>query len=344
MEKLFELTVKHVELHGKYQAIASKPKSVAEATTTTNYRAQGEKPTKLTGTNTAAYRMWRNAVKTKIEIDALLYPTKRSCIIYAFNQLTGAIFDAIETWVKERKEAGILTLNELFDEMEHYLGLPSLVEDAKRELLTITMASSELVDEYYHKLIKLWKYAETPEADRTKKFKSTLKPAIANPLLPMTYTNTREVLAAARSIENQKKERATYFLINIKPNKTRPWSGNKAGTSSFTGASTTGSGATESAPKEKEKPTGKDKSKERPNAKFPPTSTKPTGWVGTWHKPEQHPTKLDDARRTELQKQRQCWGCRGLGHRENDVCCPRYAKRANAIRAAEASNSDSENA
>ncbi|MCJ1471285.1 hypothetical protein MMC07_009933 [Pseudocyphellaria aurata] len=343
IDKLSKLTGKHMELHEKYQALASKLRSAAEATTitTTNYRPQGKKPTKLTGADKEAYHTWRHAVKTKIETDTPLYLTKQSRAVYAFNQLTGPIFDAIKTWVEEKKETG-LTVRELFTEAEHYLSLPSLVEDAKRELLTITMASSELVDEYYHKPMKLWKYAETPEADRTKKFKSTLKPAIANPLLPMTYTNTREVFAAARSIENQKKERATYFSNN-KPNKSRPWSANRAGASSA-GASTPTPGATKSSKAPTKEKAGKEKDKEKSNAKLTPTSAKPAGWVGVWHESEQHPKKLNEAERAALLKQGRCYSCRDSGHQSTDDCCPRHVKRTSAIQAAEVSNSNSENA
>ncbi|MCJ1470766.1 hypothetical protein MMC07_009413, partial [Pseudocyphellaria aurata] len=129
---------------------------------------------------------------------------------------------------------------------------------------------SESVDEYYHKLMKLWKYAETSEADRTKKFKSTLKPAIANPLLPMTYSNTREVLAAAQSIENQKKERATYFSNSeAKSNKPRSW--NRAGASSS--GSTLTAGATENSKAPTKEKVGQEKDK--PNAKLTSMCTKP---------------------------------------------------------------------
>ena len=93
------------------------------------------------------------------------------------------------------------TLNELFEKVEYYMEIPILASKAKRELNTIVMRFNESVNKYYDRLFKLWKDANTLIDKRIKKFKFTLKPSISHVLLAGKYNSLRELLAAARSIE-----------------------------------------------------------------------------------------------------------------------------------------------
>ena len=58
-----------------------------------------------------------------------------------------------------------------------------LVEKAEDELHVITMKSSELVDDYYQRIFKLWQQAKTPEREKMRRFEITLKPSIAHALI-----------------------------------------------------------------------------------------------------------------------------------------------------------------
>ena len=86
-----------------------------------------------------------------------------------------------------------------------------LAAKAKCELNTIVMRSDKSVNEYYHWLFKLWKNANTLINEHMKKFKLMLKPSIFHVLLAKKYNSLRELLAAARSVEKQKKKSVAIF-------------------------------------------------------------------------------------------------------------------------------------
>ncbi|KAL4879836.1 hypothetical protein BJY04DRAFT_219647 [Aspergillus karnatakaensis] len=65
--------------------------------------------------------------------------------------------------------------------------------------------------------------------------------------------------------------------------------------------------------------------------RFPPTATKPPGWVGAWFDPETAPKRLTDEDKASLVKQGRCWACRGSAHRASDSCCPKHAQRGRSL-------------
>lgn len=81
---------------------------------------------------------------------------------------------------------------------------------------------------------------------------------------------------------------------------------------------------------------------QNPNMKFGLVSSKPAGWVGTWHDGTLHPTKLDDAERKKLSREGRCWSCRGSGHRDRDACCIRQKVNLNKIGVEENSSESSD--
>ena len=52
-------------------------------------------------------------------------------------------------------------MKEFYSEIKYYMRISMLANVAKQELNTIVMKSSESVNEYYHKLFKLWQQANT---------------------------------------------------------------------------------------------------------------------------------------------------------------------------------------
>ena len=303
-----------------------------------NYRPRGVGPKQqLTGTDTVAYAPWKWAVNDKLRIDAAIYPTEMDRISYAFSQLAQPIFPQLDPWIQANSEN--LTMEEFFSEIEHYMGIPMLAATAKRELNTVVMRSNEAVNEYYHGLFKLWQQASTPEDEKIDKFKLTLKPSISHALLAFKHTNMRDLLDAARLIEDQKKEISNNFPREPKPMQKpfKTWtSRSQAGGSSTVAPSavtTPASGGSATAAREG-RPTINTSSAgagASANAQFMPTSTRPQGWVGTWYNHEPQPRKLQGDDRATLSRQGRCWGCRGSGHRGNDECCPSHAKRLNAV-------------
>ncbi|MCJ1471042.1 hypothetical protein MMC07_009690 [Pseudocyphellaria aurata] len=313
---------------------------------TSNYRARGVESKKPL-TDKTEFRAWRHAVRAKFKTNGLLYPTGLSRVNYAVSQFALSVFDAMETWIEEKKASGSLTVEQLFDEIKHFMGISALAADAKRELLTASMGN-ETVDEYYHKLMKLWKYSKISEKDRMVKFKESVKPWLSQPLYGFKYTSMRDLLDAIRDVESQRKATATHFpLSEPKPaaKQNGTWNTPRAsGGSAVSGGSATSGGFAGASGKSN---MAKDKSVRDindVNARFKPMATKPADWVGEWFDPEANPKKIEGNERQGLQRQGRCWACRGPGHRRSDDCCPGNKKRMDVGRVTELSNSDSENA
>ena len=91
------------------------------------------------------------------------------------------------------------------------MGIPMLASVAKQKLNTIVMKSTESVNEYYHRLFKLWQQTSTLEDQRVEKFKLTLKPSILAPLLALKHTNLRNLFESARLIKDQKKNQQELY-------------------------------------------------------------------------------------------------------------------------------------
>ena len=186
--------------------------------------------------------------------------------------------------------------------------------------------SNETVDKYYQQIFKLWEQAKTPEHERVKRFKITLKPSIAHALIGQKHTKIIDVLEAAREVKHQKSQISSKFSREARTfqkssgsagSSGRMWgksgSAPQAGGSFSTGANSVASAATSSssgALKGSGKPVNTSSSI-NPNAKFIPTSTKPAGWVGTWYNPESYTRKLQDDERATLLQQGRCWDVGG---------------------------------
>ena len=72
-----------------------------------------------------------------------------------------------------------------------------LASKAKQELNTIVMQPTEIVNEYYYQIFKLWQQANTPDDQRMKKFKLTLKLSILTPLLVSKHNSLRKLFDTA---------------------------------------------------------------------------------------------------------------------------------------------------
>ena len=108
-------------------------------------------------------------------------------------------------------------MEEFYSKIKHYMRIPMLASVAKRKLNTIVRKLTESVDEYYHRLFKLWQQASTPEDHQVKKFKLTLKLSISALLLALKHTNLRDFLESARLIEDQKKKINNFFKDFSRP-------------------------------------------------------------------------------------------------------------------------------
>ena len=152
------------------------------------------------------------------------------------------------------------------------------------------MKPSESVNEYYHRLFKLWQQAGTPEDEKLKKFKGTLKPSISTPLLALRHTSMRDLLDSARLIEEQKKTISSNFprdstrpAAAVATKVFKPLTKNPMAAQTIPPAAVgTNTPARDARPG----------NPPNPNARFMPTSTKPQGWAGTWYDPERQPRRL----------------------------------------------------
>lgn len=284
---------------------------------TWGYEPRGTVPKELlTGTDRSAYAPWKYVIKEKLRLDAVIYTTEVARVSYALCQMSQPIFQCIHSWRYANENT--LTVKEMFEEIEHYMGIDWMVSPAKRELNTIVIKPGESVNEYYHRIFTLWENAKTPGGERMEMFLERLKPSISYPLLGHKYANMRELLDAARSIEYINKNNITK---NFPRNEnSHPWNANSSEASGSSpresGGSAVAAGAAAAGAKDKSGRTS------NVNAKFFPTSTKPAGWRGTWYEPERYPETLQKEDRSTLSREGRCWGCRGSGHRRSDECCP----------------------
>ena len=229
---------------------------------------------------------------------------------------------------------------------------PCSRQQPKRELNTVVMRTNKTVNEYYHRLFKLWQQAGTPEDEKMDKFKLTLKSSISTPLLALKQGNLRDLLDSARLIKDQKKEISNNFPRESKPASKpfRTWISQSQASRSFTVASNTvtptATGGASTAAREAREgtPANNNTPSASGNARCMPTSTRPQGWIGAWYNPEQQPRKLQGDDRATLSRQGRCWGCRGSGHRESDECFSLHSRRLNTVQGVEEADSDAENA
>lgn len=304
------------------------------------WRPRGTDPSKsLSGKRKDDYAAWAYTVKRKVDTDSPIYPNDTTKIDYALSKMTDPIFDVMLTWVEGQSNP---TWVKFFEEVEHYLGLHMQATEARHQLHSIKMKNDESVDEYYHRINKLWQKANIPEVDRIRQFIITLRPLYSASLVSITFTNMRDLLDNARTIEDRKKEIGyTHFDNNQSGNRNK---GNKA-----TGQTNQKNSGNNNQPKNNINNSTPSKPKEGntyPNARFMPIAVKPEGWIGKWFEPEQYPKKLDDKLRAELTKEGRCFGCRGSGHRAWETAngkpvCPLAVKKLNA-QTIEDSSSDSE--
>ncbi|MCJ1462486.1 hypothetical protein MMC07_001088 [Pseudocyphellaria aurata] len=283
-----------------------------------NYWPRGTDPDELlTGTDTSAYAKWKYCIKYNLQIDAVLYPTEVDRVGYALDQMIHPISRQISPWIDANIDT--LTVNELFQEIEQYMGIHLRASKAKRELNTIKMKRGESVDEYFWRISSLWASAKTAEDERIEKFSNTLKPSISLPLSRSNHASMKAVLNAARSIEFELETRAMIFPDEIS-------------SPSMSSYYVDSPEASEGSSRAREGSTAKDisgRTISKVNAKFIPTSTKPGGWIGAWYEPERHPKKLKDKDRRLLSREGRCFRCRGSGHRGSDECCPSLGRRFN---------------
>ena len=167
-----------------------------------------------------------------------------------------------------------------------------LVNVAKQELNIIVMRSSESVNEYYHRLFKQWQQASTPKNQRVEKLKLILKSSIPALLLTLKHINLRDLLKLVRLIKNQKKKISNNFskdsprLIKIFcPQKSNRQANRNSAESSTTTLITSRNSTAAAASKDTRLNINNDNNGNNASIiiRFGAVSTKPQGWIGTWH-------------------------------------------------------------
>lgn len=112
-------------------------------------------------------------------------------------------------WIYANSEN--LTIAKFFEEIKHYMAISMFVATAKQDLNTVIMWPIKSVNKYYHRLFKLYEHTNMLNDKQINKFKLILKPAISHALLTTKYNTMRDLLKAAKFIEDQKKKISTNF-------------------------------------------------------------------------------------------------------------------------------------
>jgi retrotransposon gag protein len=269
------------------------------------------------------YNPWRYEIDAKFETDWPLFTSERSKVNYTLTEMDNPVFDAMQGWVMDM--GGSVSLADLMDELEHYLGVHLQTKEAKRELLSIKQQLNESVTEYHQRLQRLWHRARTDEDERIEKFKITMLPSLSSSLLAKNYTRVRDLLDDARQVEDLKKD-----ILHHHP-RDRP---RRSATQVFgvnrDSTLLTSRGITPPAPAST-RPTA---ARHAPGSAAPtPTSKKPNGWAGPWYDPVANPKRMDDTEKERMIRQGRCWSCRGSGHRSTDDCCPMHSLRGKRLHA-----------
>jgi hypothetical protein len=101
-----------------------------------NWRPRGRDPKEpLKGESRDEYPPWRYAVLLKLKTDAIQFLDEDAKIGYALSQMKQPIFDDMFTWVFDKGDS--ITLLDLFDEIEHYLGYHLQEREARKDLIAI---------------------------------------------------------------------------------------------------------------------------------------------------------------------------------------------------------------
>jgi len=238
-----------------------------------------------------------------------------------------SIDEAMQTWVADTRH---VTFDELMDEVEHFMGFHLQGRRAKKELQIISQ-NQEGIDEFYHRIRPLWQKAKTPESDRVDQFLTTMTPGLSTSLLSKSYDRVRDLLDEVRVIEDRKKDVSHRHPRQQRGPALRESGRDNPPSTMVAKPSTARERAIDPPP---------------PNRKFGPVATKPEGWVGIWHNPENNPKRLSEEVKRQLQREGRCWACRGSGHRGHDSVCPNKGKRVNQVSIQESeteSSDESEN-
>jgi hypothetical protein len=283
-----------------------------------NWRPRGiDKIDPLDGRNVDDYGPWRYSIDEKLETDAPLYPTERAKVRYAIAKMKNPIYEAMQTWVADTRH---VAFDELMDEVEHFMGFHLQGRKAKKELQMISQKQGEGIDEFYHRIRPLWQKAKTPESDRVDQFLTTMAPGLSTSLLSKSYDRVRDLLDEVRVIEDRKKDVSHRHPRYQRGQPSTPYPNIGRDTSSPTTVGRLDG-------------TTRERVIDRPslNRKFGPVATKPEGWVGVWHDPENNPKRLSEDLKRQMQREGRCWACRGSGHRGHDSICPNKGKRVNQV-------------
>ncbi|KAI5310579.1 hypothetical protein KEM55_005130 [Ascosphaera atra] len=282
-------------------------------------RPQGLNPRdKLSTDNPHNYQAWKFTLREKFTRDWPLYLTEHEKITSALSFLEGDLFIAMQGWLTDPHMLD-KSYDSFLNEVQTTLGVHFQETDTKKELDSAIMIPSETVTTYHARLRALWIRAGTRESDRLTKFRASLLPSLADPLMGRSFSTTNELLQAASEVENYRKQRQLDRSRSsaVQPNISRDrkprafqFSKNESRSNASTPSSST--------------PSVED---QEHNKQFFPTINKPNGWRGPWWDPMDKRPKLTNALRHQLINQQRCWSCRGAGHLSTDSICPFTAKR-----------------
>ncbi|KAI5307996.1 hypothetical protein KEM55_006857, partial [Ascosphaera atra] len=259
-------------------------------------RPQGVNPRdKLSSAFPQDYQSWDFTIHEKFTRDWPLYLADHEKTSHALSFLDGDLFIAMHGWLTDPQTVAKLYAASL-NELQTTLGIYYQATDAKKELDMTTMMSHETVPAFHARLRALWIRAATPEADRLTKFRASLLPSLADPLMGRMFSTTNELLPAAREVENfckqcqldrsrsssaQSQSSLPYRSGSARSRSSRPRSDARPGFTSRGNASTSATAYSEA--------------DNEHNRQYGPVTPKPSGWRGPWWEPEERPAKMMNA-------------------------------------------------
>jgi hypothetical protein len=132
--------------------------------------------------------------------NASMYDNDREKITYALSQMKEFIFEIMHDWMIEKKNK--IIMKSFFKKIENYMKLHRFEKIIKKKLLIIFIKNIESINEFYHRIFKLWTKIKIFDENKMNQFWIAIKYVFVNALLNKQYTDMKAMFEIIKKIKN----------------------------------------------------------------------------------------------------------------------------------------------
>ncbi len=129
-----------------------------------------------------------------------MYDNDREKITYALSQMKEFIFEIMHDWMIEKKNK--IIMKSFFKKIENYMKLHRFEKIIKKKLLIIFIKNIESINEFYHRIFKLWTKIKIFDENKMNQFWIAIKYVFVNALLNKQYTDMKAMFEIIKKIKN----------------------------------------------------------------------------------------------------------------------------------------------